>query len=52
MALVQLFNTAFKYNYLNVLPCVCFIRLGGENDVSEVKRGSWNQVRIQEGQLV
>jgi len=37
--LVHLFNTIFKYNFLNLLPCACFTRLGGKNDVSRIKRG-------------
>jgi len=29
--------------FFKILPCVCFIRLGGENYVSIVKRGRWNK---------
>jgi len=31
-------------NYLERLPCVCFIRRGGDNDVSRVTRGRWNKM--------
>jgi len=39
--LVQQFNTFFKLNSLNLLPCVCFIRLRGLKRRVQSEKGGW-----------
>jgi len=44
--LVQLFNSLVQIFHtfsLNLLSCLYFIRLGGNNNVSKMKRGRWNK---------
>jgi len=41
--LVQLFNTSIKKNYLNLLPCVFFIRLGAHQQRVDNEKGAMEQ---------
>jgi len=36
-------NFIFEWNSLKVLPCVCFVRLGGWQRCVESEKGRWNK---------
>jgi len=36
----------FKWNYLKILPCVCFIRLGGRHRCFENEKGAMELTRL------
>jgi len=47
----KLDNTFCKYNPLNLLPCVCFIRLGGRKRRAESEKGAMEEKSLRNTEI-